>query len=126
MATVKDHGTTKKIYNGYPWVGQSFLPAHFSSQATFLAERMTFLEVCKQREGETMADFESRCKFQGCRCEYTKMKTMEKELIRDRFITGRRNVQLQGELLRHRREDGSVGTLEEVLKKAKCWRSLLI
>ena len=73
-----------------------------------------------------MADFESRCKLHGHWCEFNKMKNTEEELIRDRFITGRRNVQLQGELLRHRREDGSVGTLEEVLKKAKCWMSLLI
>ena len=41
--------------------------------------------------------------------------------IRDRFVTGIRNDQLRADLLRHRKDDGAIVTLEEVVKKAKAW-----
>ena len=82
MADTADE-TTTETFRGFPWVWQTFLLRHYSGHDTILAERMTFLETCKQQEGELIVDFEAHCKFHGRRCEYSKMKNAEEELIRD-------------------------------------------
>ena len=50
-------------YSGYPWVWQKLVLRHYSGQDTVLAERMTFLDTCKQKPHETIAEFEARCKY---------------------------------------------------------------
>ena len=122
MASVKND-TTKETFKGYPWVWQTFLLEDYAGQENVLTERMNFWEVCKQRMDESIADFEARCKFHGRRCEYDKMAKAEDELIRDRFIIGVRDDRLRAELLRHRKDDGSVFTLAEVIRKAKAWET---
>ena len=125
MGTDATAGDAKEKYRGYPWVWQKFLLSHYSGQDTVLAERMTFLETCKQRTHESVADFESRCKYHGLRCEYKKMNDPEEELIRDRFVTGISDDKLRAELLRHKHPDGSVVTLSEVVAKAKAWEAAM-
>ena len=90
-------------YSGYPWVWQKLVLRHYSGQDTVLAERMTFLDTCKQKPHETIAEFEARCKYHGRRCEYSSMNNPEEELIRDRFVTGVRDDKLRAELLRHKK-----------------------
>ena len=43
MATTGE-SSTKETYRGYPWVWQTFLSAHYSTQDNILSGRMTFLE----------------------------------------------------------------------------------
>ena len=47
----------------------------------------------------------------------------EQELIRDRFVTGIYNDKLRAELLRHKKDDGTVVSLTEVVNKAKAWET---
>ena len=68
---------------------------------------MTFMETCKQKANERIAGFESRCKYPSSKCEYSKMENPE-ELIRDRFVTGIFDDKLRAELLRHKKDDGTV------------------
>ena len=49
---------------------------------------MTFMETCKQKGNESINEFESRWKYWGSKCEYSKMDNPEEELIWDRFVTG--------------------------------------
>jgi hypothetical protein len=51
------------------------------------------------------------------------MTNPEQELIRDRFVTGIYNDKLRAELLRHKKDDGTVVTLAEVVNKAKAWEA---
>ena len=113
-------------YSGYPWVWQKLVLRHYSGQDTVLAERMTFLDTCKQKPHETIAEFEARCKYHGRRCEYSSMNNPEEELIRDRFVTGVRDDKLRAELLRHKKEDGTTVTLAEVVNKAKAWEAAMM
>ena len=122
MSDIKSDDT-KDTYKGYPWVWQKKLLNHFSGQDTILAERMTFMETCKQRPHESVADFEARCKYHGSKCDYSKMVAPEQELIRDRFVTGIFDDKLRAELLHHFKEDGSVVQLSDVVKKAKAWEA---
>ena len=39
-------------YSGHPWVWQKLVLRHYSGQDTVLAERMTFLDTCKQKPHE--------------------------------------------------------------------------
>ena len=110
-------------YSGNPWVWQRSILRHYAGQDTVLAERMTFMDTCKQRHQETIADFEARCKHHGSRCDYKSMKNPEDELIRDRFVTGVRDDKLRAELLRHKRDDGSIYTLADVINRAKAWEA---
>ena len=107
----------------YPWVWQKKLLDHYSGQDTVLSLRMTFMDTCKQKPNESIADFEARCKYHGSKCEYNKMVNPESELIRDRFITGIHNDKLRGDLLRHKKDDGTIVTLNEVINKAKAWEA---
>ena len=94
MATTNEtDGSTKDTYSSFPWVCQTFLLAHYCCQDCVLAEIMTCLKDCKQRSVKTIADFEERCKYRGRRYGYCKMKAVEDELIRDRFIIGIRDDQ---------------------------------
>ena len=77
---------------GNPWVWQSKLLLHYAGEDTVLAERMNFIETCKQKPHESIAEFESRCKYHGSKCEYNKMTNPEQELIRDRLVTGIHNA----------------------------------
>ena len=113
-------------YSGYPWVWQKLVLRHYSGQDTVLAERMTFLDTCKQKPHETIAEFEARCKYHGRRCEYSSMNNPKEELIRDRFVTGVRDDKLRAELLRHKKEDGTTVTLAEVVNKAKAWEAAMM
>ena len=106
-----------------PWVWQKKLLAHYSGQDTVLSNRMTFMETCKQKGNESIADFEARCKYLGSKCEYDKMTNPEQELIRDRFVTGVHDDKLCAELLRHKKDDGSVYKLSDVINKAKAWEA---
>jgi hypothetical protein len=47
---------------GKPWVWQRKFLFHYAGQDTVLAERMNFIETCKQKPHESIAEFESRCK----------------------------------------------------------------
>jgi hypothetical protein len=96
---------------------------HYAGQDTVLAERMNFIETCKQKPHEFIAEFQSRCKYHGSKCEYNKMTNPEQELIRDRFVTGIHIDKLRAELLRHKKDDGTVVTLAEVINKAKAWEA---
>ena len=87
---------------------------------------MTFLDTCKQKPHETIAEFEARCKYHGRRCEYSSMNNPEEELIRDRFVTGVRDDKLRAEPLRHKKEDGTTVTLAEVVNKAKAWEAAMM
>ena len=107
----------------HPWVWQKKLLQHYSGKDTVLSNRMTFMETCRQKASESVADFEARCKYLGSKCEYNKMKNAEQELIRDRFVTGIFDDKLRAELLRHKKEDGTVFTLEDVINKAKAWEA---
>ena len=51
------------------------------------------------------------------------MTNPEQEFIRDRFVTGIHNDKLRAELLRHKKDDGTVVTLAEVINKAKAWEA---
>jgi hypothetical protein len=51
------------------------------------------------------------------------MTNPEQELIRNRFVTGIHNDKLRAELLRHKKDDGTVVTLAEVINKAKAWEA---
>jgi transposase InsO family protein len=112
-----------KKYIVYPWVWENHLLAHYGSQDTVLADRMTFMETCKQRKEESITDFEARCKYHGSKCEYSSMKDVEQELIRDRFATGVLDDKLRADLLRHKNEDGSIVTLAAVVTKARAWEA---
>ena len=61
-------------YSGNPWVWQRCILRHYAGQDTVLAERMTFMDTCKQRHQETIDDFEARCKHHGSRCDHKSMK----------------------------------------------------
>ncbi|CAB4012668.1 Hypothetical predicted protein [Paramuricea clavata] len=74
-----------------PWAWERKLLFHYAGQETVLAERMNFIETCKQKSHESIAEFESRCKYHGSKCEYNKMRNPKQELIRDRFVTGIHN-----------------------------------
>ena len=52
--------------------------------------------------------------------------TPEEELIRDRFVTGIRDDKLRAELLRHKKDDGSVFTLTEVVNRAQAWEAAML
>ena len=119
----EDDAVANQTYIGFPWVWEKMLAGQFCGQDTVLANRMIFLETCKQKEQESIGEFESRCKHIGLKCEYGKMTDPEGELIRDRFVTGIRDDKLRAELLRHKKDDGSVVTLTEVVNKAKAWES---
>ena len=120
MATTNEtDGSTKDTYSSFPWVCQTFLLAHYCCQDCVLAEIMTCLKDCKQRSVETIADFEERCKYRGRRYGYCKMKAVEDELIRDRFIIGIRDDKPCADLLRHKKKEGAVVPQEEVITKAK-------
>jgi hypothetical protein len=120
----KEKGDDEKTkYIGFPWVWENHLIAHYGGQDTVMAERMTFIETCKQRKGESVADFEARCKYHGCKCEYGSMKNAEQELIRDRFATGVLDDKLRADLLRHKNDDGSIVTLAAVVAKARAWEA---
>ena len=93
---------------GNPWVWQRKLLFSYAGQDTVLAERMNFIETCKQKLHESIAEFESRFKYHGSKCEYNKMTNPEQELIRDRFVTEIHNDKLRAELLRHKKDDGTV------------------
>ena len=80
---------------------------------------MTFLETCKQRANESIAEFESRCKFLGSKCEHSKMENPEEELIQERFVTGIFDDKLRAELLHHKKADSTVFSLSEVINRAK-------
>ena len=126
MSTDPDDADADKQYSGYPWVWQHFILSHYSGQDTVLAERMTFLDTCKQRLHESVAEFEAHCKYHGLRCEYRHMANPEEELMRDRFVTGVRDDKLRAELLRHKKDDGSVFTLTEVVNRAKSWEAAML
>ena len=70
----------------------------YLGQDTVLAKRMTFLDTCKQKPHESIAEFEAHSKYHIRRCEYRNMKTPEEELIRDLFMTGVRDDKLRAEL----------------------------
>ena len=72
---------------------------HYAGQDTVLAERMSFIETCRQKPHESIAEFEYRCKYHGSKCEYNKMANPEQELIRDRFVTGIYNDKLRAEVV---------------------------
>ena len=74
---------------------------------------MNFVETCKQKPHESIAEFEARCTYHGSKCEYNKMVNPEQELIRDRFVTGIYNDKLRAELLRHKKDDGTVVSLTD-------------
>ena len=126
MGTDPKAADADESYSGFPWVWQKLVLRHYSGQDTVLAERMTFLDTCKQRPQESIAEFEARCKYHGLRCEYRSMTNPEEELIRDRFVTGVRDDKLRAELLRHKKDDGSTFTLMEVVNKAKAWESAMM
>ena len=86
MPTVID-GSMKETFKGYPWVRQTFLLGHCSEQDNVLADQMAFIESCKQKPGESIADFEAH----GRRREYSKMMSVEDKLIRDHFVIGVRD-----------------------------------
>ena len=54
------------------------------------------------------------------------MANPEEELIRDRFVTGIRDDKLRAELLRHKKDDGSVFTLTAVVNRAKAWEAAML
>ena len=107
----------------HPWVLQKKLLQHYSGQDTVLSNRMTFMETCKQKANESIAEFESRCKYLGSKCEYSKMENPEEELIWDRFVTGIYDDKLRVELLHHKNDDGTVFSLSEVINRAKSWET---
>ena len=106
-----------------PWQWQKKFTSHYSGQDLILAQRMTFMDTCKQKPQESISDFEARCKYHGSKCEYEKMTDPQQELIRDRFVTGVYNDKLRAELLRHKRDDGTIFTLDDVVTKAKSWEA---
>ena len=65
---------------------------------------------------ESIAEFESRCKYLGSKCEYSKMENPEEELIQDRFVIEIFDDKLRAELLCHKKDDGTVFSLSEVKK----------
>ena len=107
MGTDPDDADADKQYSGYPWEWQDSIFSLYSGQDTVFAERMTFLDTSKQRIHESVAEFEAH----GLRCEYHHMANPEEEVIRDQFVTGIRVDKLLAELLRHKKDDGSVFTL---------------
>ena len=121
MSTTNDE-STRDTFIGSPWVWQKKLLFHYVGQDTVLAERMNFVETCKQKPHESIAEFEARCKYHGSKCEYNKMVDPGQALIRDRFVTGI-NDKLRAELLRHRKDDGTVVSLTEVVNKARAWEA---
>ena len=52
----------------------------------------------------------------------SKMKAVEDELIHDHFIIGIRDVKLRADLP-HKKEDGAVAMLKEVITKTKVWET---
>ena len=46
--------------------------------------------------------------------------------IRDQFVTGIRDDKVREELLRHKKDDGSVFTLTEVVNRAKAWEATML
>ena len=68
MGIDPDDADADKQWFGYPWVWQNYNLSHYSGQDTVLAERMTFLDTCKQRLHESVAEFEAGCKYNGLRC----------------------------------------------------------
>ena len=71
----------------HPWVCEKKVLQDYSGQDIVLSNHMTFMETCKQKANESIAEFESRCKYLGSKCEYSKMENPE-ELTWDRFVTG--------------------------------------
>ena len=107
----------------HPWVWQKKVLLHYSGQDTVLSNRMTFMDTCKQKGYESISEFEARCKYLGSKCDYNKMTNAENELIRDRFVTGVFDDKLRADLLRHKKDDGTVFTLADVINKAKAWEA---
>ena len=122
MSTTSDESTID-TFIGNPWVWQKKLLFHYVGQDTVLADRMNFVETCKQKPHKSIAEFEARCKYHGSKYEYNKMVNPEQELIRDRFVTGIYNDKLRAELLWHKKDDGTVVSLTEVVNKAKAWEA---
>ena len=58
MSTTNDESTTD-TFIGSPWVWQKKLLFHYVGQDTVLAERMNFVETCKQKPHESIAKFEA-------------------------------------------------------------------
>ena len=52
---------------------KNFLSQYSGEDHTVLAERITFLDTCKQRLHEGVAELEPRCKYHGLWCEYLHM-----------------------------------------------------
>ena len=123
VPTMQDTNDKADGYIKFPFTWERKLLKHYSSEDTVLAERMTFMETCRQKDKESIADFEARCKYHGLKCEYNKMTDVQQELIRDRFVTGIHDDKLRAELLHHKKDDGSVVTLTEVINKAKAWEA---
>ena len=127
MGTDPNDAGADKEYSGYPWVWQNFILSHYSGQDTVLTERITFLDTCKQRLHESAVELRLAANTMGkARCECRHMANPEEELIRDRFVTGIRDDKLHAELLRHKKDDGSVFTLTAVVNRAKAWEATML
>ena len=116
----KNNGNT---FIGNPCVWQRKLLFYYAGQDSVLAERINFIEICKQKPHKSVAEFEAWCNYHVCKCKHKKMKNPEQELIQDKFMSGIYNDKLRGELLWHRKDDGLVVTLAEVFNKTKAWEA---
>ena len=110
----KDRDSPKKVLRA--------LMDYFSEAVGVLAERTTFNKMF-QNEGESISDWECRCRKQGARCDFS---AYEDELVRDRFIAGLIEESLQAKLINqgHRNEETKQKiTLRKVVSVAKTWES---
>lgn len=114
FASPKDSDSPKKVLRA--------LLDYFSEAVGVLAERTTFNKML-QNEGESISDWECRCRKQGARCDYG---SYEDELVRDRFIAGLNEESLQAKLINqgHKNEESKEKiTLRKVVSVAKTWES---
>ena len=62
-----------------PWEWQKRFTSHYTGQDIILAQRMQFIDTCKQKPQESIADFEACCRYHGSKCEYDKMTSPQQE-----------------------------------------------
>ena len=88
----------------------TILKNHFAPKTLVIAERYRF-DNCSLREGESVATFAADLKHLASTCDFT---TLLNEALRDRFVCGLCNNEIQEKLLTE--EHTSEGTLQIALK----------
>ena len=122
MGTDPDDADADKQYCGYPWVWQNFILSHYAGQDTVLVERMTFLDMCKHRHHKALQSLRLAANTMCFDASTVTWPTQKRNFSG----TGIRDDKLRAELLRHKKDDGSVFTLTEVVNRANSWEAALL